>query len=63
MRDIMPKMTKSEAKRLVLAIESKAKKLYLRSHPASSASYLNVVTTQDLAAIEKMCAKWMKRIG
>jgi len=54
MRDIMPKMTISERRNLVKAIESKSKKLYLFGGGA--------MTNSDIVAIEKICKKAMARI-
>ena len=46
--------TKAQAKRLVRDIESKTKKLFFRQD--------RVISIQDMAAIEKLCAKWMNRL-
>jgi len=52
-------MTKAQAKRMVKDIESKTKKLFVNKISLT----VGVVSTQDMTAIEKLCAKWMKRIG
>lgn len=54
----MPKITKSQAKRLVRDIQSKASKLYLAHNPN-----LRVVNVKDMEAIERLTAKWLKRLG
>jgi len=56
----MAKMTKAQAKRLVRDIESKTRKLYFQS---TNTSMNDVVSIPDIVAIEKLCKKWMKRIG
>jgi len=55
----MPKMTKAQQKRMVKDILQKTKKLYL-SPVGSSAPAVN---SKDMDAIERLCAKWMKRIA
>ena len=52
----MAKMTKAQAKRLVISIESKTQKLFLLKGG-------NMVDAKDMIAIEKLCSKWLKRIG
>tara|TARA_Y100001973_G_C5201792_1_gene338376 strand:- start:3660 stop:3842 length:183 start_codon:yes stop_codon:yes gene_type:complete len=60
----MAKMTKAQAKRMVRDIESKAKKLFVNERTKGmSGNMAGVVSVQDMAAIEKLCSKWMKRIG
>ena len=51
----MAKMTKAQEKRMVKAILQKTKKLFNQ--------YDSILTTQDMAAMEKLCKKWLKRIG
>lgn len=51
------KLTKPQEKRLVKEIHSKTKKLFIVSGITS------IVSVADMAAIDKLCAKWMKRIG
>ena len=51
----MPKLTITEKRNLVKAIESKAKKLYLFGG--------GVMTNADVVAIEKICKKVMARIN
>ncbi len=55
----MAKLTKTQKKRLVKEIESKAKKLYLWAWAPSGSP---IIETKDMQAIEKMFAKFMKRI-
>jgi len=57
----MVKMTKAQKKRMVRDIQSKASKLYLE--PLSLTGQPVIVTVNDMAAIEKLCAKFIKRIG
>ena len=57
----MAKMTKAQKKRMVKDIKSKTSKLFIE--PLSLTGTSVIVTTNDMAAIEKLCAKWMKRIG
>jgi len=57
----MAKMTKTQKKRLISEIEKKSKKLYMGDGITFSQGY--IVSTRDMEAIEKLCAKWMKRIG
>ena len=54
----MPKLTKTQKKRLVKDIMAKTQKLFQRTD-----MNLGIVSAQDMIAIEKMCAKWIKRIG
>ena len=51
----MAKLTKAQQKRLVRDINSKAKRLFM-------GGYLKV-SVADMAAIEKLTAKWLNRIG
>tara|TARA_R110000824_G_scaffold289388_1_gene477973 strand:+ start:76 stop:237 length:162 start_codon:yes stop_codon:yes gene_type:complete len=53
----MAKMTKAQAKRLLQAIDSKAKKLW-----APNKDY-TFMTTQDMIAIEKIIKKNLKRLN
>ena len=57
----MAKMTKAQKKRMILDIDRKAKKLYFTS--ADFATGKQILTAADMIAIEKLCAKWMKRIA
>jgi hypothetical protein len=54
----MSKMTKAQQKRMVRDIISKTKKLYLAMGRDSYS-----VSTADMAAVEKLTSKWLKRIG
>ena len=60
----MAKMTKTQAKRLVKDIEAKTKKLFVNERSTGIAGNVaGIVSVQDMAAIEKLCSKWLKRIG
>lgn len=59
----MPKLTKAQQKRLVRDIMSKTQKLYTAKFSAADKSLHQVVTVNDMAAIEKLCKKWYLRIG
>jgi len=54
----MAKLTKTEKKRLITAIEQKTKKLYMQSGVSDQ-----TVTAADMEAIHRMCKKWGKRAG
>jgi urease gamma subunit len=54
----MAKMTKAQKKRMVKDIMKKTQKLFQRTD-----MNLGIVSVQDMVAIEKMCNKWMNRIG
>ena len=56
----MAKLTKTQAKRLVRDIESKAKKLYTHSTPSA---IRHPLSTKDMQTIEKLCSSWLKKIG
>lgn len=58
MRDNMGKLTKTEKKRLITAIEQKTKKLYMQSGVSDQ-----TVTASDMEAIHRLCKKWGKRAG
>lgn len=58
----MGKMTKAQMKRMVRDIESKSKKLFSTFDNWGRAD-LRVVSVRDMEAIEKLCKKWMNRIG
>jgi len=55
----MVKMTKTQEKRAVKSVLQKTKRLYMQDKFVGS----SIISTQDMAAIEKLCSKWMKRIG
>jgi hypothetical protein len=61
----MAKMTKVQAKRMVRDIEAKCKKLYFTQKSSRSRTFstVGIISIQDMDKIEKMCSKWMKRIG
>jgi len=56
------KLTKGQQKRLVQSIRDKTVKLFTEVNLGHSALPL-VVSFKDMEAIEKLCSKWMKRIG
>ena len=56
------KLTKTQKKRLVQEIRSKTQKLYTQSWLPGVTTGA-VVSTKDMEAIERLCAKFMKRIG
>jgi hypothetical protein len=55
----MAKLTKTQRKRLVSEIQKKTKKLYMSPDFAHQV----IVSTKDMEAIDRLCAKWMKRLG
>ena len=57
------KMTKAQQKRMVRDILSKTQKLYTATFSAADKSLHQVVSVNDMAAIEKLCKKWYTRIG
>jgi len=54
----MAKLTKTQKKRLITAIEEKTKKLYMQSGISDQ-----TVTASDMEAIHRLCKKWGKRAG
>ena len=58
----MAKMTKTQKKRMVKDILNKAKKLYMIDVVGPYRG-VEILDTKDMVAVEKMCNKWMKRIG
>lgn len=62
----MPRLTKTQQKRLVKEILSKTQKLYLYSINVGYKETVRqtlLVTTKDMEAIERLTQKWLKRIG
>lgn len=59
----MAKMTKAQQKRMVRDIMAKTQKLFMSGAGRSDVLKSAVVNGADMIAIEKMCSKWMKRIG
>ena len=62
----MPRLTKTQQKRLVKEILSKTQKLYLYSINVwykETVRQTLLVTTKDMEAIERLTQKWLKRIG
>ena len=55
-------MTKTQKKRMVKDILNKAKKLYMIDVVGPYRG-VEILDTKDMVAVEKMCNKWMKRIG
>ena len=59
----MAKLTKAQQKRMVKDIMAKTQKLFMSGSGRSNVLKSAVVNGADMMAIEKLCAKWMKRIG
>tara|TARA_R110001592_G_C13164430_1_gene749219 strand:+ start:2064 stop:2237 length:174 start_codon:yes stop_codon:yes gene_type:complete len=57
----MPKMTKTQAKKRLAEAKNKVKAVYMATSRTNFSE--NAVTTQDMAAIEKILDKCMKRLG
>jgi flagellar motor switch protein FliG len=55
----MAKNTKAEQKRLIESIISKTKRMFLQ---LPSTDYAKV-SVKDVEVIERICAKWLKRMG
>jgi len=55
----MAKMTKAQAKKRLIEARAKVKAVYIYAFPSGPTS----VTTQDMAAIEKIIDKCLKRLG
>ena len=55
----MPRLTKSQQKRLVIDAHKKIGKLYRSIWITDNV----VVSTKDMEAIDKLCQQWTKRIG
>ena len=55
----MPKMTKTQRKRALIAIKSKVRKLcdFKIGHRTG-----DEMTTQDMIAIDKICMKYLKKL-
>jgi hypothetical protein len=49
----MPKMTKTQTKRALNAIKTKAKRLWY---------FTSTMSTNDVVAIEKICDKYLKKL-
>lgn len=59
----MAKMTKAQQKRMVMDILKKTQKLFMSGAGRTDVLKSAVVNGSDMSAIEKMCQKWIKRIG
>ena len=60
----MAKMTKAQQKRMVRDINNKVKKLFVFNMGAYTPGYsYTIIDSKDMAAMEKLCSKWLKRIG
>ena len=57
----MPKLTKAQQKRLVRDIQNKTQKLFI-AH-TDGRRWKQIANSSDMVAVERLCAKWMKRIG
>ena len=60
---MMAKMTKTQQRRMAKDILKKSKRLYMSEVRNLSSSYSIIVNNKDIDAIEKLVAKWLKRIG
>lgn len=60
----MSKMTKAQQKRMVRDIQKKTNKLFITSNYLSASQMpYTIISAKDLIAMEKLTAKWLKRIG
>lgn len=59
----MPKLTKTQKKRLISEIMSKTSKLYMFSHTDMAGHPEHIVSTKDIEAVERLTSKWLKRLG
>ena len=59
----MPRLTKTQAKRLITDILSKTQKLYMSTGQTRSLALRTVVNTKDMEAVERLTEKWLKRLG
>ncbi len=57
----MPRMSKTQKKRMITDILRKTNKLYMDWYGSGQVDY--IVSTKDMEAIDKLCKKWMKRVG
>ena len=55
------KMTKAQKKRMVKDILQKSNKLYMSWYGSGQVDY--IISTRDMEAMDKLCKKWLKRIG
>ena len=55
----MARLTKTQQKRLVIDAHKKIGKLYRMPFGVQP----QVITTKDMEAIDRLCQKWLKRIG
>ena len=58
----MPKMTKTQVKRMLLDIQKKAQKLWAADMGANRGGWM-VMSTPDMVAIDKICKKNLKKLG
>jgi len=59
----MAKLTKAQKKRMVSEIHKKSQKLFTTYYWPNADGHRGIISTKDMEAIDKLCAKWMKRIG
>lgn len=59
----MARLTKSQQKRLARDINAKAKKLFMVVLHGQGRAGSHIVSVSDMAAIERLTTKWLKRIG
>jgi hypothetical protein len=61
---MVKKLTRAEAKRLLMAIQSKTRKLWLTPTSGGNGSGLQgICTTKDMGDIEKVVVRMMNRLG
>ena len=59
----MPRMTRAQAKKRLNEARTKIKAVYMASHFGSQPVSVAVVQTADMAAIEKIIDKCLKRLN
>lgn len=61
----MAKLTKLQSRRMVRDIQAKVKKLFLNGYnPANTPGMKGiVVSVKDVEAIDRMCHRWLTKIG
>ena len=59
----MPRMTKAQAKKRLNEARAKVKAVYMKFDVSQAPSYQGYVTTADMAAIEKIINKCLKRLN
>ena len=59
----MAKMTKTQAKKRLNEAQAKVKAVYMATLPGRDSMRIAAISTQDMAAIEKILDKCMKRLS